>query len=352
MGANRAMLLEEPGRLLRLGPAPAAGVAPGPGQVRLRVRACAVCRTDLHVVDGELPRPKLPLVPGHEIVGVVEECGAGVERLRPGDRVGVPWLGWTCGECAYCASGRENLCAAARFTGYTLDGGYADVALADARYCFPVAAGYGDAAAAPLLCAGLIGYRSLVMAGDARRLGIYGFGAAAHIVAQVARWQGREVYAFTRAGDMAAQAFARELGAVWAGVSEERPPVELDAALIFAPVGALVPLALRAVARGGRVACGGIHMSDIPAFPYELLWQERSLVSVANLTRRDGVEFLALAPRVPVRTSVETFPLEQANEALARLRAGRLRGAAVLVMEEQAVERRSPAGPGGGPGGR
>jgi len=352
VGANRAMLLEEPGRLLRLGPAPAAGVAPGPGQVRLRVRACAVCRTDLHVVDGELPRPKLPLVPGHEIVGVVEECGAGVERLRPGDRVGVPWLGWTCGECAYCASGRENLCAAARFTGYTLDGGYADVALADARYCFPVAAGYGDAAAAPLLCAGLIGYRSLVMAGDARRLGIYGFGAAAHIVAQVARWQGREVYAFTRAGDMAAQAFARELGAVWAGVSEERPPVELDAALIFAPVGALVPLALRAVARGGRVVCGGIHMSDIPAFPYELLWQERSVVSVANLTRRDGEEFLALAPRVPVRTSVETFPLEQANEALARLRAGRLRGAAVLVMEEQAVERRSPAGPGGGTGGR
>ena len=352
MGANRAMLLEKPGRPLRLGPAPAAGVAPGPGQVRLRVRACAVCRTDLHVVDGELPRPKLPLVPGHEIVGVVEECGAGVERLRPGDRVGVPWLGWTCGECAYCASGRENLCAAARFTGYTLDGGYADVALADARYCFPVAAGYGDAAAAPLLCAGLIGYRSLVMAGDARRLGIYGFGAAAHIVAQVARWQGREVYAFTRAGDTAAQAFARELGAVWAGVSEERPPVELDAALIFAPVGALVPLALRAVARGGRVVCGGIHMSDIPAFPYELLWQERSLVSVANLTRRDGEEFLALAPRVPVRTSVETFPLEQANEALARLRAGRLRGAAVLVMEEQAVERRSPAGPGGGTGGR
>ena len=352
MGANRAMLLEEPGRLLRLGPAPAAGVAPGPGQVRLRVRACAVCRTDLHVVDGELPRPKLPLVPGHEIVGVVEECGAGVERLRPGDRVGVPWLGWTCGECAYCARGRENLCAAARFTGYTLDGGYADIALADARYCFPVAAGYGDAAAAPLLCAGLIGYRSLVMAGDARRLGIYGFGAAAHIVAQVARWQGREVYAFTRAGDMAAQAFARELGAVWAGVSEERPPVELDAALIFAPVGALVPLALRAVARGGRVVCGGIHMSDIPAFPYELLWQERSLVSVANLTRRDGEEFLALAPRVPVRTSTETFPLERANEALARLRAGRLRGAAVLVMEEQAVERRSPAGPGGGTGGR
>jgi propanol-preferring alcohol dehydrogenase len=338
---HRAMLLEKPGTALRLGAAPAAGVAPGPGQVRIGVRACAVCRTDLHVVDGELPRPKLPLVPGHEIVGVVQECGAGVERLRPGDRVGVSWLGRTCGECGYCASGRENLCAAARFTGYTLDGGYADCLLADARYCFAIGPEYPDIEAAPLLCAGLIGYRSLTMAGDAQRLGIYGFGAAAHIVAQVARWQGREVYAFTRAGDVAAQGFARELGAVWAGGSEERPPAELDAAIVFAPVGALVPLALRAVARGGRVVCGGIHMSDIPSFPYEHLWQERSLVSVANLTRRDGEEFLALAPRVPVRTVTEPFPLEQANAALARLRDGKLQGAAVLVMEADP----GPAGP-------
>jgi propanol-preferring alcohol dehydrogenase len=332
MPTPRAMILDAPGRPLRLGPAPAAGAGPGPGQVRIAVRACAVCRTDLHVVDGELPRPKLPLVPGHEIVGVVEACGAGVEELRPGSRVGVPWLGWTCGRCAFCVSGRENLCAEARFTGYTLDGGYADCALADARYCFPIGQGLDDVAAAPLLCAGLIGYRSLRMAGDAKRLGIYGFGAAAHIVAQVARWQGREVYAFTRPGDVAAQAFARELGAAWVGGSEERSPVELDAALLFAPVGALVPLALRAVARGGRVVCGGIHMSDIPSFPYELLWQERSLVSVANLTRRDGEEFLALAPRVPVRTRTEPFPLEQADAALARLREGKLTGAAVLVM--------------------
>jgi propanol-preferring alcohol dehydrogenase len=299
--------------------------------VRVRVRACAVCRTDLHVVDGELPEPKLPIVPGHEIVGVVEEVGPNVERLRRGDRVGIPWLGWTCGECEYCRSERENLCPRARFTGYTLDGGFADYAVADGRYCFPLPAGYSDVEAAPLLCAGLVGYRTLAAAGEARRLGIYGFGAAAHIVAQVARWQGRAVYAFTRPGDAEAQRFARELGVEWAGGSDERPPVELDAALIFAPVGALVPAALRAVARGGVVVCGGIHMSDIPSFPYAWLWQERGVRSVANLTRRDGEEFLALAPRVPVRAATEIFPLEEAGSALNRLRAGRLRGAAVLV---------------------
>jgi len=304
---------------------------PGPGQVRVRVRACAVCRTDLHVVDGELPRPKLPLVPGHEIAGVVDALGPGATRHRPGDRVGVPWLGWTCGECAYCRSGRENLCAAARFTGYTLDGGYAEFCVADERFCFALPAAFGDVAAAPLLCAGLIGYRTLARAGDAERLGIYGFGAAAHLVAQVAIAQGREVYAFTRPGDEAAQAFARSLGAKWAGGSDEAGPVPLDAALIFAPVGALVPAALRAVVPGGVVVCGGIHMSDIPAFPYEWLWHERSIVSVANLTRRDGEEFLRLVAGVPVRTETETFPLAEANEALARLREGRLRGAAVLV---------------------
>ncbi len=325
----RAMLLERIGAPLRAVERPAP--EPGPGQVRVRVRACAVCRTDLHVVDGELPEPKLPLVPGHEIAGVVDAVGPGAARYRVGDRVGVPWLGWTCGECAHCRSGRENLCAAARFTGYTLDGGYAEHCVADERFCFPLPAAFGDVAAAPLLCAGLIGYRSLVKAGDAERLGIYGFGAAAHVVAQVALWQGREVYAFTRPGDMAAQRFARELGATWAGGSDEAAPVGLDAALIFAPVGSLVPLALRAVVPGGTVVCGGIHMSDIPSFPYEWLRHERSVVSVANLTRRDGEEFLALAARVPVRTETETFPLERANEALARLREGRLRGAAVLV---------------------
>jgi propanol-preferring alcohol dehydrogenase len=323
------MILDRPRTPLRLGELPLP--EPGPGQVRVRVKACAVCRTDLHVVDGELAEARLPLVPGHEIAGEVEALGPGAARFRPGERVGIPWLGWTCGECAYCRSGRENLCNRARFTGYTLDGGYAECALVDERFCFALPPSFGDVAAAPLMCAGLIGYRSLTKAGDARRLGIYGFGAAAHIVAQVARWQGREVYAFTRPGDVAAQRFARELGAVWAGDSTARPPVELDAALIFAPVGALVPLALQAVARGGTVVCGGIHMSDIPSFPYELLWQERTVCSVANLTRRDGDEFLALAPRVPVRTETEIFPLEHANEALARLRAGRLRGAAVLV---------------------
>ena len=325
----RAMILDRPRTPLRLGELPLP--EPGPGQVRVRVKACAVCRTDLHVVDGELAKPKLPLVPGHEIAGEVEAPGPGATRFQPGERVGIPWLGWTCGECTHCRSGRENLCGRARFTGYTLDGGYAEHALVDERFCFALPPSFDDVAAAPLMCAGLIGYRSLTKAGDARRLGIYGFGAAAHLVTQVARWQGREVYAFTRPGDEVAQRFARELGAVWAGDSTTTPPVELDAALIFAPVGTLVPLALQAVARGGTVVCGGIHMSDIPSFPYELLWQERTLCSVANLTRRDGEEFLALAPRVPVRTETEIFPLEHANEALARLREGRLRGAAVLV---------------------
>ncbi|HTO50923.1 MAG TPA: zinc-dependent alcohol dehydrogenase family protein [Burkholderiales bacterium] len=323
------MLLDNPGRPLRLAEADRA--VPAPGQVLVRVAACGVCRTDLHICDGELPFVRSPLVPGHEIVGRVEACGAGVAELAPGDRVGVPWLGWTCGRCRYCASGRENLCDAARFTGYHLDGGYAEYAVADARYCFPLPERYGDAEAAPLLCAGLIGHRSLVAAGDARRLGIYGFGAAAHIVCQVAAWQGREVFAFTRPGDSSAQSFALALGAAWAGDSTAAPPAPLDAAIIFAPVGALVPASLRAIAKGGTVVCAGIHMSEIPAFPYEILWGEREIVSVANLTRRDGEEFLRLAPQVPVRTAVETFPLAQANEALARVREGRINGAAVLV---------------------
>ncbi len=329
----RAMVLDQAGAPLvaREMPTPMAG----PGEVLVKVAACGVCRTDLHVVDGELAAPKLPLVPGHEIVGHVAGIGAGtgarVARFREGDRVGVPWLGWTCGVCRFCTSGRENLCERARFTGYTIDGGYAEYAVADQRFCFPVAGEGSDVAAAPLLCAGLIGYRSLVMAGDARNLGIYGFGAAAHIVAQVARHQGRRIFAFTRAGDTAAQDFARDLGAVWAGASEEKPPETLDAAIIFAPVGGLVPLALAATDRGGTVVCGGIHMSDIPSFPYDLLWGERVVRSVANLTRQDGEDFLALAPKVPVVTETEEFPLDQANEALARLREGRLRGAAVLV---------------------
>jgi propanol-preferring alcohol dehydrogenase len=293
---------------------------PGPGQVLLRVRACGVCRTDLHVVDGELTRPKLPLVPGHQIVGESED----------GRRLGVPWLGWTCGRCRYCVSGRENLCDEARFTGYDLDGGYAEYAVADERFCFPLPDGYPDVQAAPLLCAGLIGYRSLRLAGDAERLGLYGFGASAHIVAQVARAQGRRLFGFVRAGDEAARAFALDLGCEWAGASGELPPEELDAAIVFAPAGELVPQALRAVAKGGVVVCAGIHMSDIPSFPYELLWGERSVRSVANLTRRDGDEFLALAPQIPVHTEVELFPLEQANEALDRLRRGDVRGAAVL----------------------
>jgi propanol-preferring alcohol dehydrogenase len=327
----RAMVLERPGAALRLADLPVP--EPGPGQILVEVGACAVCRTDLHVVDGELPEPKLPLVPGHEIVGRVARAGRGVDGFRAGDRVGIPWLGFTCGICPYCRAGQENLCDRARFTGYQIDGGYAEYAAADARFCFPIHGDYGDAEAAPLLCAGLIGYRSLSMAGDARRLGIYGFGAAAHIVAQVARHQGREVYAFTRADDAAAQEFARELGAVWAGGSGERAPEELDAALIFAPLGALIPAALQAVRKGGVVVAGGIHMSDIPSFPYRILWGERVVRSVANLTRRDAEEFLALAPEVPVRTATELFPLAAANEALDRLRTGRLRGAAVLVPE-------------------
>jgi len=326
----RAMLLDRPGRPLRLADLPKG--APGPGQILVRVTACGVCRTDLHICDGDLAFTRSPIVPGHEIVGRIETLGDGVSGFAVGQRVGVPWLGWTCGHCRYCATGRENLCDDARFTGYHIDGGYAEHAVADARYCFRMPEGYGDATAAPLLCAGLIGYRSLVAAGDARRLGIYGFGAAAHIVCQVAAWQGREVYAFTRPGDDSAQAFARKLGARWAGDSAAGPPEPLDAAILFAPVGALVPAALRATVKGGRVVCAGIHMSDIPSFPYAILWGERTIVSVANLTRRDGVEFLALAPKVPVRAAVETFPLAHANEALARVRDGRINGAAVLVM--------------------
>ncbi|MDZ4347181.1 MAG: zinc-dependent alcohol dehydrogenase family protein [Candidatus Binatia bacterium] len=326
----RAMILDAPGQPLRR--AEVATPKPGAGQLLLRVRACAVCRTDLHVIDGELTQPKLPLIPGHEIVGTVEQLGEGVERFKIGDRVGVPWLGWTCGECAYCRNGQENLCGRAKFTGYTLDGGYAEYAVADQRFCFLIPEPYGDAEAAPLLCAGLIGYRSLVKAGDGKRLGIYGFGAAAHIVAQIAKYQQREIYAFTRPGDEPAKLFAMSLGAVWAGGSNELPPVTLDAAIIFAPAGELVPQALKAVGKGGIVVCGGIHMSDIPSFPYSILWEERSVCSVANLTRRDGKEFLALAPKVPVRTEVQIFPLEQANEALNRLRSGKIQGAAVLVM--------------------
>jgi propanol-preferring alcohol dehydrogenase len=307
---------------------------PGPGQVRLRVRACAVCRTDLHVVDGDLPRPKLPLVPGHEIVGVVAGVGQGVTRFTAGDRVGVPWLGWTCGGCEFCRSGRENLCPRARFTGYDLDGGYAEYVVADARYCFPLPERMDDLHAAPLLCAGLIGFRAYRAAGDAARLGFYGFGAAAHLIAQVAVHQGRRIFAFTRPGDEAGQRFARSLGAEWAGGSDQAPPEPLDAALIFAPVGSLVPAALRAVETGGTVVCAGIHMSGIPAFPYEILWGERVVRSVANLTRRDGDEFFSAIEEIPLAVEVETFPLAEANEALARLRLGRLRGAAVLAVTE------------------
>ena len=304
---------------------------PGPQQVLIAVRACAVCRTDLHVVDGELADPKLPLVLGHEIIGSVVEKGAEVDRFAIGDRVGVPWLGWTCGVCEYCRSGRENLCDRARFTGYQIDGGYAELTVADQRYCFAIDPVYGDVEAAPLMCAGLIGYRTLRMAGDARAIGIYGFGAAAHIVAQIARHQGRRIFAFTRPGDQLAQDFARGLGAEWAGDSTAAPPEPLDAALIFAPVGALVPAALAATKKGGIVVCGGIHMSNIPSFPYNLLWEERVLRSVANLTRRDAEEFLALAPQAGVKTETVTYPLARANDALADLRHGALQGAAVLV---------------------
>ena len=328
MALMRAMVLDRPG--LPLAMRERETPAPGRGEVLVEIAACGVCRTDLHVVDGELPRPKLPIVPGHEIVGRVAAVGEGVTGFALGERIGVPWLGWTCGTCPYCRTERENLCDAPLFTGYTRDGGYATHAVADARYCFPLPAGLGDAEAAPLLCAGLIGWRSYRMAGDGAALGLYGFGAAAHILAQVAAWQGRRVYAFTRAGDTAAQDFARSLGARWAGSSEEMPPEPLDAAIIFAPVGALVPAALRAVKKGGRVVCGGIHMSDIPSFPYAILWEERQIVSVANLTRADAHEFLALAPKAGLRIEVKNYPLTAANTALDDLRAGRLQGAAVL----------------------
>lgn len=325
----RVMQIQKPGEVLmsveRERP------APGPHEVLLRVAACGVCRTDLHVVDGDLPALDHPVVPGHEIVGYIEALGEAVTGVSIGQRIGVPWLGWTCGQCLHCLAGRENLCDNARFTGYHLDGGYAEYALADARYCFTLPEGYSDEEAAPLLCAGLIGYRALVKAGDAKRLGIYGFGAAAHIVAQVAVWQGRELYAFTRPGDSAAQTFAKGLGASWADDSTMPSPVELDAAILFAPVGALIPLALRAVRKGGRVVCAGIHMSEIPAFPYEILWGEREILSVANLTRADGEAFLALAPQVPVRTQTRCFALAEANTALEALRQGKLEGAAVLI---------------------
>ncbi len=325
----RAMVFEKPGQLLRMAelPVPQSDTA----QLLIRVHACAVCRTDLHVIDGELTQPKLPLIPGHEIVGTVERLGEGVEGFKIGDRVGVPWLGWTCGNCAYCRNGQENLCGQAKFTGYTLDGGYAEYTVADQCFCFHIPDSYSDTEAAPLLCAGLIGYRSLVKAGDGKRLGIYGFGAAAHIIAQVAKYQQRDIYAFVRPGDEDAKKFAISLGAVWAGGSNDLPPVKLDAAIIFAPAGELVPQALRAIGKGGIVVCGGIHMSDIPSFPYSILWEERSICSVANLTRRDGEEFLALAPKIPVRTEVQTFRLAEANEALKRLRSGNIQGAAVLT---------------------
>jgi alcohol dehydrogenase, propanol-preferring len=304
---------------------------PGPSEILVRVAACAVCRTDLHVVDGELPQPKLPLIPGHEIVGRVLRLGAAASRFSVGDRIGIPWLGRTCGVCEYCKRGLENLCDAPQFTGYTRDGGYAELATADERFCVRIPDNYSDLEAAPLLCAGLIGFRSLLKAGDARRLGIYGFGAAAHLITQVAVHEGRDVYAFTRHGDTDAQSFARSVGACWAGASDDLPPTTLDAAIIFAPVGSLVPSALRAVRKGGIVVCGGIHMSDIPSFPYELLWGERTLCSVANLTRRDAEQFMTIAERVPLRTHFETFPLSSANEALDRLRSGRLQGAAILI---------------------
>jgi propanol-preferring alcohol dehydrogenase len=325
----RAMVLEEPRRplVMRDRPLP----EPAADEILVEVAACGVCRTDLHVVDGELPNPKLPVVPGHEIVGRIAAMGEGVTGLALGQRIGVPWLGHTCGVCPYCRAARENLCDRPLFTGYTRDGGYATHAVADARYAFPLPERMDDAGVAPLLCAGLIGWRSYRMAGEGRALGLYGFGAAAHILAQMAAWQGRRVHAFTRAGDEAAQEFARSLGAVWAGGSDEMPPEPLDAAIIFAPVGALVPAALKAVKKGGRVVCGGIHMSDIPSFPYRLLWEERHVVSVANLTREDAREFLSLAPQAGLRTEVTRYPLDRANAALADLREGRLQGAAVLI---------------------
>jgi alcohol dehydrogenase, propanol-preferring len=326
------MVLDAPGRPLRLN-ADAAEPEPGPNEALVAVHACGICRTDLHIVDGELDAPRLPLVPGHQVVATVLATGAGAE-LEPGARVGIPWLGWTCGECRYCRSGRENLCVRARFTGLDIDGGYATRTVADARFCFALPEGYGDLEAAPLLCAGLIGHRALRMTGDAERLGLYGFGASAHIIAQVAKYQGRRVFAFTRADDTTSQAFALSLGCEWAGDAMGPPPEELEAAIIFAPVGALVPAALRALAPGGVVVCAGIHMSDIPSFPYADLWRERSIRSVANLTRADARELLHLAPRVPVRTHVTAYALEHANDALADVRAGALEGAAVLVVDE------------------
>jgi len=328
----RAMVLNEPKLPLELRDVPKP--KPGRGQLLVRVSTCAVCRTDLHVVDGELPNPKLPLILGHQIVGRVEEIGEENSNFAIGDRVGIPWLGWTDGDCAYCRSGRENLCDNVRFTGYTIDGGYAEFTVADARYCFHLPERYSDVEGAPLLCAGLIGYRSYRKTGDARRLGIYGFGNAAHLIAQIAIYEGRELFVFTRSGDEATQQAAKELGAVWAGGSDETPPEKLDAAIIFASVGPLVPAALRALAKGGIVVCGGIHMTDIPSFPYVDLWGERVITSVANLTRRDGEEFFELAPRVPVQTHTEAFPLEQANTALDRFRAGKLKGTAVLTIAE------------------
>jgi len=327
----KAMVLNRVGEPLRLLDLPIP--RPGAGQILIKVEACGVCRTDLHVYDGDLPNPKLPLILGHEIVGTVAEIGDGVQGIRMGEPLGVPWLGKSCGSCPYCLSGRENLCDRALFTGYQIDGGYAEYTVAHHRYCFPIPEPYSHAEAAPLLCAGLIGYRAYRMAGEGRRVGLYGFGAAAHIVAQIARHQGREVYAFTRPGDSKGQDFARRLGAVWTGDSSTLPPEALDAAIIFAPVGSLVPVALQAVAKGGIVVCAGIHMSDIPAFPYSLLWGERTVRSVANLTRQDGLEFFEIAPKIPVRTSIETFPFPEANEALERLRRGQIQGAEVLVMD-------------------
>lgn len=326
----RAMVLREAGRPLE--PTDLPDPSPSERQVLIRIHACGICRTDLHIVDGELTEPKLPLVPGHQIVGTVVDLGSQVTSFQVGDRVGVPWLGSTDGTCQFCLSGRENLCDEARFTGYDIDGGYAELATADERFTFAIPPGFDDLAAAPLLCAGLIGYRALRMTGDARRLGLYGFGAAAHIITQVAIWQGREVYAFTRPGDLTSQQFARTLSATWAGGTDEHP-TELDAAIIFAPAGDLVPTALRAMAKGGVVVCAGIHMSDIPSFPYDILWGEREIRSVANLTRQDAEEFLQLAPQVPVHTEVTTYPLERANDALTDLRAGHIQGAAVLVVE-------------------
>jgi alcohol dehydrogenase, propanol-preferring len=325
------MMLTAPRQALQLRDIPEPSITPG--QLLIRVSACAVCRSDLHIVDGELPDPKLPLIPGHEIVGRIEQLGRDVKNFTEGERVGIPWLGWTCGECKFSRSQRENLCPRARFTGYTIDGGYAEFASADARFCFHIPDEFDDIAAAPLLCAGLIGFRALRKCGGAKRIGLYGFGASAHLVAQVARFEGREVFAFTRANDVETQTFAKKLGALWTGGSDEMPPEKLDAAIIFAPVGPLIPAALRALEKGGIVVSAGIHMSDIPSFPYRDLWNERAITSVANLTRRDGEEFFKIAPRVPVRATTEKFSRTHANEALARLRAGQLEGAAVLVMK-------------------